>query len=106
MPNRALIPYNLLGLVRFFTHDLDADISFQLLLWNFLKHGVFFKMTAVPVVKVLHIGHLVNSASWLQDVGVIGQQLLVNNSASVINFLKMWVCKTDKHFFNLSKVKP
>ena len=57
-------------------------------------------MVAIPVVQVLHVCHFVDSSIWLENIRIICQERLVDNSSPMVNLLKMGVSEANEHFFN------
>jgi len=51
-------------------------------------------------MQVLHVSDLVNPATFFQDVSVICEQLLVDNSSSVVHFLEVRICEANEHLFH------
>mmetsp|Transcript_16375 Transcript_16375/g.27708 ORF Transcript_16375/g.27708 Transcript_16375/m.27708 type:complete len:281 (-) Transcript_16375:67-909(-) len=107
MPDATLISNNLLGLISLLPHCLDAWISLLVfaflgedLLRNFLKHGMSIKMIAVPVMQILDICDFVDPAPSLEDISIVGQKLVVNDSSPVVHLLEVRISKTDENLLN------
>ena len=50
----------------------------------------------IPVMQILDICDLVNSAATIEDVCVIGEQLLVYDPSAMVDFLEMGISKADE----------
>lgn len=53
-------------------------------------------MFHVPIMEVFHICHFVNHSVWFQDIRVVSQKVLVDNSASVVHALKVRVSEANE----------
>ena len=61
-----------------------------------------YNWTDLPIKEILYVGNGIDLPSNSQDVGVLGQQGLINDPPLVLGFLEMWIREQKKHFGQLA----
>ena len=64
---------------------------------------MLLKMIVVPVIQILDIGDLVESATFLQDVSIVCQQLLVDNPPPVVHLLEVGISEANEDLGDLEE---
>ena len=93
-----MIAFDLLTFFGFIEHQLETGVGLGFFIRNFFEERVFVKVRNMPFMEFLNIGDAVQFSSFFENIGVLAEESLVDDSTTVVGSLEVRVGETNEDF--------